>query len=163
MLVVTVPFFSLEGEYIYIILIILHMILIQPESILQTWFCNKIELGHFDLVILLPEYFYPVQLWGVFTSYYKQKARFFFKKEQKNWIKNRHLETSKRITISFAKHNCTNSNCLCQLLKQEATKNIYINSSGCLYQRGNQKLQLTQRLSIYLPLSIYQEMHLPSP
>lgn len=63
------------------------MIKIKFESILKTGFCNKIELGHFDLVILLSEYVSSVQLRRVFTSYYKQKARLFFKKEWRNWIK----------------------------------------------------------------------------
>lgn len=50
---------------------------------------------------------------------------------------------------SFAKYSYTTSNCICKLLKQEATKNIYINSSVCLCQRDNQKLLFTQKLPIY--------------
>lgn len=70
---------------------ILRIIITLSERILQTGFCNKIELGHFYLVILLSEYFYPVQWWGVFTSDYRQKARLFFKKEWKNWNKKLHI------------------------------------------------------------------------
>jgi len=49
--VVIIPLFPLEEEYIYINLFIFHMIIIQPESTLQTGFCNKIELGYFVLII----------------------------------------------------------------------------------------------------------------
>lgn len=71
------------------------------------------------------------------------------------------MKTSKRIMKSFAKYSCTTSNCICQLLKQEATRSTYINFSGCLCQRGNQKLLFTQKLPIYYSTSTNKYSSLP--
>lgn len=78
-----------------------------------------------------------------------RKLDCFLRKNGETELKNQTSENIQENTKSFAKYNCINSNCICQLLKHEATKNVYIHSCGCLYQRGNQKLQFTQKLSIY--------------
>lgn len=76
------------------------------------------------------------------------------KKKNKN---SRDLKTSKRIMKSFTMYNCNNSNCVCQLLKQEATKSIQSNSSGCPYRSGIKNCSLSKNClttTHYLPPSV---------